>query len=265
MKESFQNKLRDFAPEPPKGAWEGIASRLDDSPLFADRLAAFEAAPPASVWSKIEKQLDQKERAPLIRIVPFRRYAAAAILLVMAGFAYLSFFQNKTAQVITTTQATTPFVSTQTNPPASKQTPDDINSTPVAKSRGVQQNDVAGSAQTILSRLANEPETSIPTPAFSYADEGMEQKPFMPSYAVARQRVKISPAAERYMVYSDAQGNAMRVPRHMFDYVACITNELDCKKRIEALRTRAASLTLNTDFTGVLELLSQLEDGKQQD
>jgi hypothetical protein len=264
MTESFKNKLQDFAPEPPKGAWEGVVSRLNDSPLFADKLTAFEATPPASVWQAITQQLDQKENEPLIRIIRPNRYVAAALLLIMAGMAYFTLFREQPAPSIATAQGVSPLpmqdlnqTTVQPIKPAGAEVP--VQPISVGKNDVVAQRLPKG--QSALAHLSAEPDHHIPEPVLKFADES-DEKSFIPTYAFANRRVILNPAAERYMVYSDGQGNAMRLPRRMFDYVACMTNELDCKKRIAQLRNRAAAITMNTDFSGVLEMLAKLEENK---
>lgn len=264
MTESFKKKLQDFAPEPPKSVWEGIVSRLNDSPVFADKLAGYEATPPAGAWKAIVQQLDQKEKEPLVRIIRPNRYAAAAILLIVAGITYFSLFQQEPVQAITTTQAVSPvpFPNSNPAPPVSVSSGDnDIARQPSPADKSEEAYANQDKKQTALAHLSGEPDHHIPESALGFADENSD-KLFIPSHAAPTRRLLLSPTADRYMVYSDGQGNAMRLPRHMFDYVACITNELDCKKRIAQLRSKAAAITMSTDFSGVLEMLAKLDETK---
>ncbi len=94
MKDQLQNRLFQYAEEPPAKVWKDIEYALDEgSAVLSRRLENFEAAPPPSAWQHIEASLQPSPQTNT-RQVPVRkifRYAAAAVVLfvVVSGVRYL--------------------------------------------------------------------------------------------------------------------------------------------------------------------------------
>jgi hypothetical protein len=64
---------------------------------------------------------------------------------------------------------------------------------------------------------------------------------------------------DSYMVYSDGDGNAMKLPKKLFSLVHCQDGDYTCKERIKQLQQKMASGATTTDFAGIIEILRQLQ------
>jgi hypothetical protein len=94
LPDPFRSKIYDAEVTPPAGAWSAIAAGLDEleiTPQYPSTLYNMEVAPPPVAWDKIRESLDEEKKpeAPVRRLVPFFRYAAAAA--VIAGIAFGAF------------------------------------------------------------------------------------------------------------------------------------------------------------------------------
>lgn len=114
---SANNKhiLHDYEAPLPPGAWDAISARLDTEydareGKIADKLYAWEATPPPAVWQHINLALEVTETARVTaqqpatpaRVIrlPFRRIAAAAIALIVAGLVTWGFLDEEQATTI---------------------------------------------------------------------------------------------------------------------------------------------------------------------
>ena len=62
-----------------------------------------------------------------------------------------------------------------------------------------------------------------------------------------------------HMVYSDGDGNAMKLPKKLFSLVNCPDGDGSCKERIHQLQQKLSSTAMTADFTGILDMLRQLQ------
>ncbi len=262
MSDSFSKKLYNYAPPPPDNSWEAIESSLNETPLFAQKLHSYQLQPPAGAWNKIDTWLQndeqEKKAVPVIRSTPWMRYAAAAaVLILIAGGSYfLTVKQNMAPPVATTANTIT---SLPKNDLATKS--EDRNGDALKNSISY------GEPATRISTAATIKSSSgIPKTKFSRTAITASEKPvhftnaFVPAYAEREKRFALNENTEKYMVYSDGDGNAMRLSRRLFDMVACIKPEIKCKERFEQLQQKMAATTLSTDFTGLVAMLSTLKE-----
>ena len=111
MSTPLQNKLSEYAPQPPQKVWDAVARALEENSVaFPKKLNRFEVAPPSGVWEKISQQLSDPAASvnTVRRPNKFLQYSAAAALL----FAVL-------ATTLLINQKTSPTV-VATTPPASE-------------------------------------------------------------------------------------------------------------------------------------------------
>jgi hypothetical protein len=71
-----------------------------------------------------------------------------------------------------------------------------------------------------------------------------------------------SAVAEKYMIYSDGDGNAIRLPKKIFNAIACPTDNIDCKQHLKRLQEKFASSAFTTDFSGLIEILKKLQENQ---
>jgi hypothetical protein len=64
------------------------------------------------------------------------------------------------------------------------------------------------------------------------------------------------------MIYSDGDGNAVRLPKKIFSAFACPTEDIKCKQRLQQLREKFAESAMTADFTGLLQILKSLQENQ---
>ena len=84
----------------------------------------------------------------------------------------------------------------------------------------------------------------------------------MPMQAERNEMVGASTTADKYMIYSDGNGNAIRLPKKIFSAFACPTDNFDCKQRLQELREKFAASATTADFNGLLEILKSLQENQ---
>ncbi len=260
---NLRDRLYNQQVNPPTGVWERIASELDESHLsneFPSKLYEMEATPPPGTWNKIEQALDNNRRpAPVIpirqRVAGFARYAAAVVLIFLAGYFILRF--------------------------------SDRNEDPSAKPEIVQQQDTSSPARQGVAT------TDLPQPEQEVTEEiipdentrGSEllaaRKPAKPASTQPTRRAntsrvqneaalyasnEIPDLTDRYVMFMTPTGKIIRMSRKWGDMVCCVSGEEEteaCKDQLEEwqrkLATSAASPSGN--FIDLLNLVSALENG----
>src|SRR4026208_966455 len=94
--ESLRDKMYNHEVNPSPDCWDKISAELDDSELgheFPAALYNMEVTPPAATWEKVNAAINPESETivrPIFRKQsPFLRYAAAAILVGLLGFAII--------------------------------------------------------------------------------------------------------------------------------------------------------------------------------
>ena len=252
MENNLQNKLYQFETPPPTGTWERIEENLNNTENYAQRLVVFAEQPPAVAWHKIEAALN--EAATPAKIVPFSiryqrplRYAAAASLIAaLLVTATLILRRTETGSLAGINQSRVP----------AKQIKQENNvTTKVNEGALPKQANINTEAKTVLASVKRTlayiaPQKILPRLSFS--------KRFMPR-KVAEESVANFTAQEAFMVYSDGNGNAMRLPKKLFSLVNCNDGDETCKQRIEVLRQKLSASVSPSDFTGMLDLVRELQ------
>lgn len=100
MPASYPYRLRNLEMPPPEGSWEQLSRELDQQfpageGKVAEKVFMAELAPPPMAWSQIQEQLEretEQEKAPVIRMQPYRWVAAAVVtgLLILGAWWYFS-------------------------------------------------------------------------------------------------------------------------------------------------------------------------------
>ena len=261
MSTQLQNKLWHYAPEPPQKVWETIASLLDEKieAGFPQKLYDFETNPSPLAWDKIKARLDAPSPA---KVVPFFQkhkkriqYAAAAAIVIFLAITTTLLIENKTGSAVI---ATTPArVQNQPRNMDPKASPDQ---SPAPKS-----NSLLASARPNPEYQKNSEEKKSPYNKLQPQTKLgaiISHWTFMPKVAQAKQTVSSDIPVEKYMVYSDGDGNAMKLPKKLFDFITCVKEDVLCKQEMQQLQQKVASAVLTTDFTGVLEVLRNLKENQ---
>jgi len=262
MSTELQKKLTEYAPEPPANTWDAIAKALDETPAvtgFANSLYQYEETPPMGTWSKISVVLDTTAGA---KVVPFSRkkrivqyVAAAVILLAFVLGAGLMIGNRTTTPSITGSNASI-------KPSADTETKNAGPHNDVAVSTGqIPNSSFEREVAVVSSHKENRSIISRIRPSTRLGNVLIAAN-FIPKTAERKQTVSNYPASEKYMVYSDNDGNAMKLPKKLFDFITCVREDLLCKEQMQQLQEKLAATSLNTDFTGVLEILNNLKENQ---
>lgn len=261
MDSQIQNKLLQYAPKPPEKIWEAIAGSLDEtfSPSLSEKLYQFEQTPPAEVWDNIHTQLTTPETAPVKRLpnkhqIALRYIAAAAILLFIAiGILLLVGRRTGSSDLskIEYTNQNQRLNSGSATADAKKPSENNgLSLTSIyASKNGYHRNSSAEE------RLQNKMQPKM------HLGSVVVSKSFIPRIAEAKQTVANNGSAEKYMVYSDGNGHVIKMSKKLFDFIACVKEDIMCQQQMESLQQKFAS-TVNTDFTGVLEMLKNLKENQ---
>lgn len=259
MSSSFKDKLLQYAPEPPLKVWDEIAKSLDAAtPALSEKLYQFEVTPPASIWDNINNKLNDNQPAT---IVPFfqkyktvLRYSAAAAILTFIVVTAVFFNQKKETGNMANIPAKQQSKKNNANTGASISDLERGN-TLLAEAKDDKNNALKNSfaeKQNLLHHLP--PQTQLGSVEF--------EKNFIPVTAEGKKTVDAVTAVEKYMVYSDDDGNAMKLPKKLFDFISCAKENILCKEEMQQLQEKFAAADFSNDFTGVLEMLKNLKENQ---
>lgn len=260
MSSKLQNKLMNYQPEPPAGAWDGIAAALDNAPPipFSEKLFHFEQAPPAAAWSRIEAALDTEAPAKVVRMGRGRWIAAAAAVLILA-FSATTYIMNRQSGAPSGT--------------ASSPVPEGSPVIPVTTDTSTFNTEIQ-SEETIAQAPAEQRETfsnSAPGRGIATAKPIKRRPviaaalgPALPRWEKAerRQPLQFSVPADRYMIYSDGKSTPVKLSKKMFDMFSCAQEDLNCRERIQGLQQKIANAAMASDFMGMLDLLDHLRENQ---
>ena len=258
MSNDLQNKLFHFEADPPKEVWNKIADALDTDAekSFPQRLFTYEEQPPAHLWANIENSLEEDK--PAIKVVPITRYkkplhyiaVAASIIGIIFFVSTLTNKQTGAGSVIGGTETITTSNQSSILPidkPQVNEPPQDQNSVSTTLS-SVEDGNEGDETRRRLTSIR--PKNIFRSFAFS--------ERFIPRKATKEDFFDFS-ELDNYMVYSDENGNVMRVPKKLFSLVHCEDGDDSCLERIKRLQQKMASTAATSDFGGILEILRQLQ------
>lgn len=242
MNSDLQNKLQQFSADPPAGAWNKIASALEADESFAPRLYAYEEEPPLANWQKIEQALaahpEKTKHIPWHQRIsrPVRYVAAAGILAIVLVAITLTTERTEAGAL----QAEGTAVAPATNLPVTTGTHPSGNKNKAGQPLNANATTPGGHSNKSPGR----PQAQQPTPA-----AGNGNFSTAPVHALHND----------YVTYSDGNGKVMKVSRKMETYINCRDGDQPCKQRLQELRKKMAAKAMTTDFTGILEMLQQLQ------
>jgi hypothetical protein len=256
MDDTLQNKLTRFEETPPAGVWNKIADALAEEENFANRLYNYTQTPPTTTWPAIEKNIGKQASAA--KVIPFTtrfkkpiRYIAAASIIGLIAVATTLLLRRteagapqagSTATVPVTTQAPVP------QPRQNKMPQTSVASVPVSAAI----KEPTPKTVTFKRRLLNliQPQKFLTTVAVAGA--------FAPE-KVIKEALFNNRSLDNYMVFSDGNGMAMRMPKKLFPLVQCEDGDASCRQRIQSLQQKISSASLATDFGAIIEMLHRVQ------
>lgn len=256
MNSDLQNKLYHFETDPPKEVWNRIDDALDAEESFPQRLFQYEEEPSAQLWDQISAQLDEQSSA--VKIVPITRYkkpvryVAAAASIIAAVLLITRFVDDKNSagasignieRTVTTNQSS--ILPTEKAPVIVQ--PNNEEEVDLNPSKNDDQPVVTQHRKTMAFIRPQ-----VPLAAIQFSQT------FLPGKTDKEALFDFS-ALDSYMVYSDGDGNAMKLPKKLFSLVNCQDGDETCKERVHMLQQKLAASATTTDFAGIIEILRQLQ------
>lgn len=263
--QNIKNKLFNWEAPLPANAWGHITEALDkdEEYLISQKLNNHTVAPPFNAWEKIEASLNaaESDKAPVVAIrKPFKKVwqltSVAAIVLAVVLATFLLTTKSTTEQP--TFSASEAPVATAPDYEQAVPQNNSINTTIADvedKELFVQQS--AGSFQK-KSRLRNT--NNIPEIG-TLANEPINT---LEDYIPQSEPVVSVSYVDRYVLFAKNSGDVVKVSKKLYNTFSCsdLINDELCKQQIEALQQKAAqsSATTSSDFTGVLEIISHIQE-----
>lgn len=261
MSNQIQHKLSDYEVPPPAKAWDEIEAALDNgvNTSVAERLFNFEQKPPQTTWKNISKRLGtfSKQKG---KVIPFfERYrkplkystAIAAIVVIAILTSLLISKQTVSEGIVNTYMPSTENKTADTTP--SKQIDQPQQQISIAR-LNTQKRPRHIRLSSMKSSMWLGPETSLKSTA------SLEK--VVPQYAERTYAIDYSSSDDKYMIYSDGDGSAVRLPKKLFDAFACNTEKVTCKQKLKKLQEQVAASAMKTDFTGILDMLNKLQENQ---
>jgi hypothetical protein len=256
MNSNFQDRLKNFEVDPPAGLWDKIGSVLENRPeiMIAEKLVQFEMDPPSGSWAKISKRLytnPSGSRRPVKRILLYGSIAAC-IIIAIVSVNLLTGEQSTTNEVIPAAVTS----EKRSNNPASKETT-------------VIQNNIAAITPAnqlvaAVKKMVNKGYSFVRKyPAAIHENlmntvSSIDQ--FMPDYASRNEQIPYTDDGNKYMVFASEDGNAVKLPKKIYGSFACPSDDTPCRDKLRLLQQKLASGSLNSDFAGMLDILTTIED-----
>jgi hypothetical protein len=260
MSSNLQNKLSDFQSEPPKGVWENIVAALDEpsSEILSEKLYNFQQTPAPKAWDSIAKALDATPETPVIPIPKKGRsiwtYVAAAAIMGAVALTSLFVLNKTSSDTVSPVAGTEPVQQVPTLPVPSNDT---VQRGPVVLDQP---------SITLSSPQKEERKNMTANPVkkqrslISSALAGIS-RPQMPR-DIRRQPVNFTRPKDRYMIYNDGSGSRVRLPQKLFEVFSCAQEDIRCQEQIKTLQQRIATKAISSDFTGIMELLTDLQKNR---
>jgi len=258
MSTNIQDKLLQHEETPDDNVWNRIVAALDEGSLstVGSRLNEFQTPPPPAAWTSIEKQLP----APVIPL--FRRYGkrlryASAAAAVLAGAFLLSLFYPKQSESEEAGQPRITRLSVLPLPQKAEQSNDDRIEQPTIND--VVTHVTVPKMERLSFAAVRDKESRVRHEATTAS---LDICDLIPEVAHRKTAIALNAAVDRYMIFSREDGNAVKLPRKLFDAVACPAKDDNCKQNLREVQQKFASSAISADFTGVLEILRNLGENQ---
>ena len=269
--ESLRDKMYNHEVNPSPDCWDKISAELDDSELgheFPAALYNMEVTPPAAAWQKVNAAINPESETivrPIFRRQsPFLRYAAAAIVVGLIGFAIIrlvigtgndsenanSVAENKdSTKSSNAVSGTSREEDTATNAVTGGSSLIQQNDNVLAVNPSVEKTGKRINQRTIANKNTGPqyPETDLAQSIYAYEDH-------------------VPDIADRYVMLMTPDGNFIRMAKKWSELLCCISGEEqdpDCKDQLKKWRQKIATSTLGSspsNFMDILGLVNSLQE-----
>lgn len=247
MSNELQQKMYNYDVQPPVESWNRIVAALAEEGSLAERLKNFEAFPPATAWNKIEAELGTEETKVIsLKRKNALRYIAAAVVFALIVFSGTFLLENnKNNDTVSQSNAT--------NKNTAVTSSERLN-TPYSTTAN--QNDLIHHSAD--RQIAYTKPKRIAVSKFI----ARLQQITAPEKVEPQRKISFDNTVDRYMVYSDGDGNAMRLPKKLYDAISCVQFDISCKDKMQSMQQKIANASFTSDFTAVLEMLNNLKENQ---
>jgi hypothetical protein len=256
MSNQLQHKLLHYEAPPPERVWNTIATFLDEnlSLTISEKLYQYEEEPSALVWQNISLHLDHSV-SEQGKVVPFYvryrrplKYSGTAAILIFLAVMTSLFISKKTeSEVPPQGVANSVEIRKDTSKPSEVSTENNS----VAKLSGKNGSEHLIAKSKVLKTRQEE-----------YQSSNLSFEDFLPQQAEKNEVVRSSIPSDKYMMYSDGDGNVVRLPKKIFNAFACPTEDVKCKQKLQQLKEKFAQSAMTADFTGLLQILKSLQENQ---
>ena len=257
MEQNFQDRLKNFHCPPPDGVWNKIDSVLEaqEEKKLARKLFYFEVMPPAGIWQKLSFKIGKDNRTETSKrlIKKYLVYAsiAASIILSIVSVNLITGNNSSETEESLITKA-------KLSKPSSVETNLNENTTTVIDNS----RNLVASVHPAIKKHTLSHKFSLKNIEESLIGSSSSLQKFIPESASRNKEISYEDGLDRYMIYASEDGSAVRLPKKMYDNFACPTNDPSCREKIKILQQKMVQGSFASDFTGVLDLLSNMDDRK---
>ncbi|GEM_PF-606252 len=283
LSDKFPARLYEASTPPPPSAWEAIREKLEESSpsRYPRTLYNIEAAPPAGAWAAIRASLDE-EVTQRKKAIPIWRYAAAAVVLVMAALGTMRILNtpgpsSPVDQPVAMQAADSPRIITgpgHTNTPARTENEQDL---AAREDAALEQSKLTyasldASDRIRMKRVSEEyfdgPADPIVltaefNPTHAYEDLVCEDIN-TPGFAIASSPTDIS---GRYAMLMTPDGHLVRISKKLGEFVCCVSGEEqdeNCVDQMKKWRQKLADSPVTPspgNFLDIVDMLKVLKEG----
>jgi hypothetical protein len=255
MSSQLQHKLLHYEVQPPEGVWNKIAASLEEkiSLSLSEKLYQYKQDPSPAVWQNIVAQLNTGT-SEKTKVVPFYiryrrplKYSGAVAIFIFLAVLTSLFISKKTESEVPAEG----IVRNNNTKKDSAKIPEDSD-----ENTSIQVKESSKPERTIAKSKVSEGRKEESQTSLSFIEN------FLPRQAEKNEIVRSSINADKYMMYSDEDGNVIRLPKKIFSAFACPAEDLICKQRLQQLREKFAASATTADFTGLLQILKSLQENQ---
>ena len=271
---SLKDKIYNYEVTPPAGTWDKIAIDLDEAELankFPDRLYNMEATPPASSWEKVNASLNpasDPDAIPLFkRIIPFLRYAAAAIFIGAIALGIIKLTAGSDDKPNTTAHTA---INKDSSGDPGKNKPTVTEVTQTAKSNADTDDAALEESKNMVAKL-DHPLKTIAKKLSAGLNQVSSQDNLDPelSQSIYAYEDHVPNLADRYVMLMTPDGNIIRMSKKWSDLLCCVSGEEqdpECKDQLKKWQQKMAASSLAPspgNFMDILGLVNSLNESTE--
>lgn len=257
MSNELQHKLFSYEVPPPEGVWNKITASLnkDISFTLSEKLFQYEEEPSLTVWQNISSRLDHSVKQEA-KVVPFYiqyrrplKYSGAIAIFIFLAVVTSLFVSKKTESEVPA-QGTESSVDTKKDSSKPSEVSKENRSIAQLSEKNKPEHLIARSK---ISKIRQEEYQTSSSSSF---------ESFLPQQAEKNEVVSSSIPSDKYMMYSDGDGNVVRLPKKIFNAFSCPTEDIVCKQKLQLLKEKFAASAMTADFAGLLQILKSLQENQ---